>query len=151
MENEIRLAFEGLLASGSGTSEPSYLAIIVVFTTVVATMAAMRKAVELASELNARIALVVPQVVPYPLPLSSPPVLLGFNENRFRRIAGATPVETVVRLYLCRDREAVLKTALPRQSLVVVGGRQRWWPTAEKRLARRLQGAGHDVVYVETE
>ena len=59
----------------------------------------------------------VPQVVPYPLPLESPPVLIDWNERRFRVIADESPVETTVRIYLCRDRletlTAVLKPELP--------------------------------------
>jgi len=47
---------------------------------------------------RARITLLVPQIVPYPLPLTSPPILLDFNERRFRLIAEQAPVETTVRL-----------------------------------------------------
>ena len=56
--------------------------------------------------------LVVPQVVPYPLPLTSPPVLMDWNESRFRVIASESPVETKVALYLCRDRVETLTAVL---------------------------------------
>jgi hypothetical protein len=36
-------------------------------------------------------------------------------------------------------------------SIVVLGGRKRWWPTREKKLARQLRRAGHEVVFKETE
>ena len=112
----------------------------------------LRKASSLASSLNCRINLVVPQVVPFPLPLASPPVLLDWNEKRFRVIAGTSPVETTVQIYLCRDRVHTLLKALAPRSLVVVGDRKRWWwPTPEKRLARELRRAGHKVILTETE
>jgi len=114
-------------------------------------LAALRKAGDLANRLSGRITLVVPQVVPYPLPLTSPPVLLDWNEKRFRVIASESPVETTVLIYLCRDRLKTLTTELSSRSLVVVGGRKRWWPTAEKRLARKLRRAGHEVLFAETE
>jgi hypothetical protein len=130
---------------------PTRLNIAVVFTTVDATLAALRKAGALANRLGAHITLMVPQVVPYPLPLESPPVLIDWNERRFRVIAEESPVDTTVRLYLCRDRVAALLNALSPQSMVVLGGPKRWWPTSETILARKLRNAGHEVILVETE
>jgi hypothetical protein len=121
--------------------------ITVVFTSVEATLAALRKAGTLASKLHARIILLVPQIVPYPLPLTSPPILLDFNERRFQLIAEESSVETTVRLYLCRDRRNMLKGALPPHSVVVLAGPKHWWPTAESRLARGLRNDGHEVVF----
>ena len=95
--------------------------------------------------------LVAPQVVPYPLPLTSPPVLLDWNERRLRVIANQSAVETIVRIYLCRDCWQALAQVLRPHSLVVVGGRERWWPTREGRLARRLRRAGHEVILTRTE
>ena len=128
------------------------LNIAVVFTCVESTLAALRKAGALAESLGARITLVAPQVVPFPLPLESPPVLLDWNENRFCAIASESPVETTVRLYLCRDSVETLKGVLSPKSLVVIGGRRRWWPfSQEKRLAATLRRAGHEVIFTETE
>jgi hypothetical protein len=131
---------------------PGLLEVAVVFTSVEATLAALRHAGGLAHRLAGRITLLVPQIVPYPLPLESPPVLIDWNERRFRTIAETSPVDTTVRLYLCRDRDETLQNALERRSLVVVGGPRRWWRfTSERRLARRLRRAGHEVVFIETE
>jgi hypothetical protein len=105
----------------------------------------------LAESLGARITLVVPQVVPYPLPLTSPPVLLEFQENRFREIASESPVDIRVHLYLCRDGLETLKKVLKPRSLVVIGVRKRLWPTREKSLVRKLRRAGHEVIFTETE
>jgi hypothetical protein len=127
------------------------LNIAVVFTSVEATLAALKEAGRLADSLHARVELIVPQVVPYPLPLQSPPVLIDFNEKRFRIIASQSPVETIVRIYLCRDAAETLPKVLRRGSLVVMGGRHRWWPTREKAMARILRKAGHEVVFKELE
>ena len=109
------LAIEKLLKPATGfpkreveNEADQKLNIAVVFTSGDATLAALREAGKLASSLGARIKLVVPQVVPYPLPLESPPVLVEFNEKRFRVIASESPVETSVHIYLCRDRKSVV-------------------------------------------
>lgn len=150
------LAFEGLLAPELHGPErcgvldtDSRLEIAVVFTSIQATLGALKRAGVLAARLNARINLVVPQIVPYPLPLDSPPVPLDFSERRFRVIAKESSVETTIRVYLCRDRDATLSTVLKSHSLIVIGGRKRWWPTAEKGLARKLRRAGHEVILTE--
>ena len=152
------LAIEKMLAPATGQpSRPSVkeadrrLNIAVVFTSVESTLAALKEAGALDTSLGARVTLLVPQVVPYPLPLDSPPVLIGFNETRFRLIASQSPVETTVRIYLCRDSLETLTNVLNPASIVVIGGRKRWWPTREKKLARQLRRAGHEVVFKETE
>jgi hypothetical protein len=132
------------------------LNISVIFTAVDPTLAALKCAGRLAGDLGARISLVVAQVVPYPLPLDRPPVSQEFSERRFRVIAGESRVETNVAVYFCRDRMATLKAVLRPHSLVVVGGRKRRWsrawaPTREKRLARELRRAGHEVIFSEME
>jgi hypothetical protein len=128
----------------------SRLNITVVFTSPDPTIAALKRAGDLAESLCARITLVVPQIVPFPLPLTSPPVLLDFQEKRFREIASESPVDITVRLYLCRDGMEILKNLLTPHSLVIVGGRKRFWPTLAQRLARRLRKAGHEVIFAET-
>jgi hypothetical protein len=157
-QKEMSLAFEKILAPATGRPEqPSTteadqkLNISVVFTSVESTLAALKEAGGLASSLGARITLLVPQVVPYPLALETPPVLIEFNETRFRLIASQSPVETTVRIYLCRDGLETLTNVLNPGSIVVIGGQKRWWPTREKKLARQLRRAGHEVVFKETE
>jgi hypothetical protein len=44
----------------------------------------------------------------------------------------------------------VFRWLLLRRSLIVIGGRRRkWWPTAAERMARRLTGEGHDVIFAD--
>lgn len=153
------LALERLLSPLTGlpgrraqSETESRLNISVVFTSVEATLAALKEAGALAKTLGAHITLVAPQVVPYPLPLTSPPVLIDWNERRFSVIAAEGKVETTVQIYLCRDRLETLMTVLKPQSLVVVGGRRRWWwPTSEEVLVRTLRRAGHEVIFTGTE
>lgn len=156
--NKMSLAIEKLLVPATGQpARPAAqetgprLNISVVFTSVAATLVALKEAAALASSLGARITLLVPQVVPYPLPLESPPVLVEFNEKRFRVIASESPVETKVQIYLCRDPFETLTLVLNASSLVVLGGPKRWWPTPEGRLARKLRKAGHEVILKKTE
>ena len=151
-------AIEKILAPSTGhpkrpstTEADQKLSIAVIFTSVESTLSALKEAGTLACSLGARITLLVPQVVPYPLPLESPPVLLEFNERRFRLIASQSPVETTVRIYLCRDGLEILTNVLSPGSIVVIGGQKRWWPTREKKLARQLRQAGHEVFFKETE
>jgi hypothetical protein len=137
----------------SGPEETDHrLNISVVFTSVESTLTALKEAGTLASSLAARITLLVPQLVPYPLSLESPPVLVEFNERRFRVIAGQSSVETSVRIYLCRDRFQTLRSVLGPGSIVILGGRtRRWWPTRDESLARQLRRAGFEVIFKPTE
>lgn len=144
-----RVPVPGYLAPPTIEETGARLNVAVVFTSVESTLAALRKAAALANRLSGRNTLVVPQVVPYPLPLGSPPVLLGWNKKRFRAIASQSPVETTVLICLCRDPLEALIAVLSPRSLVVIGGRKRWWPTAEKRLVRKLRRAGHEVIFAE--
>ena len=153
MASRIQPVFEKFLIPAPATRETSpRLNINVVFTSVDATLAALKEAGRLADRLAACITLVVLQIVPYPLPLTSPTVSVEWNERRFRVIANKSPVETIIHLYLCRDRFETLLSVLKRGSLVVVGGRKHWWRrTPEKALVRTLQRAGHEVIFTGTE
>jgi hypothetical protein len=139
----------------SGVHEPEIstrakLEIIVVYTSVKATLAALRTAGSLAQGLGAGIHLIVPQVVPFPAPLDQPPAAKSFTERRFRTIADASPVATRVDILLCRDwKDTLLRTLRPRSVVVLAGGRRRWWPSRERRLARELEMRGHQVVLAE--
>jgi hypothetical protein len=152
------LAIEKILVPATGQfSRPPVeeagqrLNIAVVFTSVESTLAALKEAGALAGSLGARITLLVPQVVPFPLALETPPVLIEFNERRFRLIASQSPVPTTVQIYLCRDSLETLTNVLNPGSIVVISGKKTWWRTRERKLARQLRRAGHEVVLKETE
>ncbi|MBI4910010.1 MAG: universal stress protein [Acidobacteria bacterium] len=144
--SESRLLFEIPLARQATTSA---LDVHVICTNIPGTIQAIEHAAALAKDLHARIRLLVPQVVHYSLPLDSPPVLVEFSESRYRRLAERLDVEVDVEIYLCRDATETLMHRLAEHSLVVLGGRQRWWwPTQESLLARTLRRLGHEVAFV---
>lgn len=100
----------------------------------------------LARGLGARVTVHVAQVIPYPLELKSPPVSVQFAEEQLLTLAGEQPVETNIQMYLCRDLTETIRRVLKPDSVVVIGGRKRWWPTPEQRLAGILRRDGHHVI-----
>jgi hypothetical protein len=131
----------------SGTDKR--LEILVIFTDAPGTSAAMQMAERLAKKLAAHIRLLVPYEVPYALPLTKPAVPVEFLERQMRNLARNTNLEVAAQIYLCRDKKRALDLLLTPNSLVVVGGRRRWWPTAAERLARGLQKHGHNLLFAE--
>ena len=126
----------------------SKLSLTVVFTNIPATLAALRQAGELAYEQGARIRILVAQIVPYPLPIDRPAVDPKFNARHFRTVWGNGMIDTQIDVRLCRDRSVAIAQALHPQSIVLIGGRKRWWPTHAQRLAMKLSLAGHHVIFV---
>jgi hypothetical protein len=125
----------------------SSLEIVVLHTKAKETLRALKMAGELACGL-APIRLLAVQVVPYPLALNAPQVSVEFLESRFSKMASEAVVDASVDIRLGRDAGGVLESALSPRSVVVIGGRRRWWPTARMRLARRLERLGHHVVFM---
>jgi hypothetical protein len=138
------LVMERIFYPVSGeAAEPT---IAVLFTTAETTRPALRTAAALAVRWNARIAVIVPQVVPFPRQLADSPVAIDFNEGQLVELTRQLPVETTVTVYLCRDRQDTLLSVLPPHSIVVIGARRHFWPTAEDRLAKALRAASHEVI-----
>jgi hypothetical protein len=127
------------------------LEVVVVDTGIRETLEGLRIAAELAAGLAARIRILIAEVVPYPLPLDASPVANGRYLRRLRTVAEGCRVDTLLDVRLCRDATEAIEAALPVRSLVVITGRRLWWPTREKRLARRLTRLGHQVFYREME
>lgn len=128
------------------------LVVNVLFTSPEATAAALESARSLAQDLGAVIRLRAPIVVPWQLPQDRPAVPLRFTENLLRELVSLLDIdafEPSIHLYLCRDRSEALSEILSPNSLVVMGGRKRWWPNEEKRLAKELSAAGHRVVFAD--
>jgi len=150
--NQILLASRewSAIQEAAPEAEPrAKLEVNVVFTNRQGTLAALEAAGNLARSLGARINLLAPQIVPYAFPLTRPPVSIQFTEQRLLDLAyqGAQgPLETNVQVYLCRDTRQALLQVLKPKSLVIIGGRARWWAAKEGRLARILSSEGHQVV-----
>jgi hypothetical protein len=157
---EYSVKYSGRVEHGAGveaTVRPTYkiskkqaLEVVVVFTSTQGTLAALKQAGELADQLNARIRVIEPQVVPYPLPLEAPSTTPLFRSRQFRTLAPHHAIATRLEVLLCRDRQECLLEKLPPESIILIGGRKRWWPTPESKLARLLSRAGHHVLFVTT-
>ena len=120
--------------------------VAVLYTSPEPTLAALRTAQQLRRPHGAPVRLLVVLHVPYPLPLSSPPVPVGFTELQMRRLASQVSADVRVEMYLRRDRREVLSGCLKPGSLVVLGSKRKLWGNTEQKLARWLQQNGHSVV-----
>ena len=138
---------------GEGTEcrPPGRFEVNVIFTDPQATVAALKTAGTLARDLGACVRVRAAIPVPYALPLDEPPVSVPFTE---RLLSGLVcrleqgDFEPTIHLYLCRNQVEALLQVLTPNSLVVIGGRKHWWPTAERRLADALRSKGHRVVFI---
>jgi hypothetical protein len=127
------------------------LEVNVIFTDPQATVVALKTAGSLARDLGACIRLRAAIAVPYALPPDQPLVSVPFTERLLfdlvcRLELGA--LESSAHLYLCRDQVDTLLQVLRPNSLVVMGGREHWWPAAERRMAKALRSKGHRVVFI---
>ncbi len=125
------------------------LEILVIYTEAPGTLAALRMAEGLTQKLDAYIRLIVTYEVPYTLPLTQPAVPVQFLEDQIRQLARKTKLDVAAEIYLCREKKRALESLLEPHSLVVVGGRKRWWRTADERLARVIRRHGHDLIFAE--
>jgi hypothetical protein len=150
--------YKGLTAARRVNSEtaegpgPRDLVVNVIFTDPEGTALALETAGSLAGSLGASIQLLAAQAVPYRLPLDEPQVSVRFAERLLSDLVDGLDqdaFETSARLYLCRNRLETLMRVLRPNSLVVIGGRKRWWPTAASRMARALRSKGHQVVFID--
>jgi hypothetical protein len=132
----------------SVVSQQGTLEVVVLHTKITETLHALKTAAQLAQDLSARIRLLVLEVVPYPLSLDQPDVALPHTQRRFRTLAANASIETTVDIHLVRDPQKVLDSILEPHSIVVMGARRAWWPSANRRMAKRLERLGHHVVYV---
>jgi hypothetical protein len=128
--------------------EQGRLGVNVLFTTHAGTLAALRSVSRLGASLNVLPNVLMPYVVPYSLPFDWRAVPEGFLEEKIRALSRESPTALRVRIYLCRNTRETLRRILQPRSLVVVGGRRRWWPSHEQRLVRALKKSGIDVIFV---
>jgi hypothetical protein len=141
-------------SASRGTAEglrPGRLEVNVIFTNPQATAAALKIAGSLARDLGACIRVRAAIAVPYVLPLDNPPVSVRFSERLLSDLLCGLELdafEPSVHVYLCRDRLQTLSSVLVHNSLVVIGGRKHWWPTAESGMAKALRSRGHRVVFI---
>ena|SRR5579871_1416082 len=133
-------------AEGTYPQAAADVRITVLFTDMKRTRRALQSAVKLAQDLNASFEIVVMRVVPYPLPLDRPPVDPAFTERQVLELVEDLPIRAAVHIYECREPQEALLRVLPAGSIVIAGFGNRWWQRAERRLAKTLRDAGHNVV-----
>ena len=88
-------------------------------------------------------------VLPYPSPLECQEGIRKRLETELTAVARSSPAAIRIKLVFARDREDAYLGLLQRQSLVVMGAKDRWWPTREERLARKLAARGHSVALIK--
>jgi len=136
-------------SEGAEERLPRRLEVNVIFTNPQATVAALKTARSLARNLGACIGVRAAIAVPYALPLDKPPVAVRFTERLLSDLVRRMELrnfDSSVHVYLCRDQVETLLRVLGPNSLVVIGGRKHWWPTAGSRMANALRSKGHRVV-----
>jgi hypothetical protein len=138
---------------GRALSESS-LRLTVVFTSVPGTVAALVRAGRLARDLDLSLTLMVPQVVPYQVPVTSPPVAVSHTRQMALALISESNLnacEINVQICLCRDRLECLSRLMSARSIIFVGGRDFWWRTRERKLARALRALAYEVIFVDQE
>lgn len=124
--------------------------IVVVATTDDGTTAALREAKRLSAQfVSARIVVLVPRVVS---PLTPPdgPREDAVMTRQYRELVSRAGAEAAVHVCVCRRHDDMLRSMVSKQSIIVVGGRCRWWwPTSEEQIARNVKRMGYSSCFVE--
>jgi hypothetical protein len=123
--------------------------VYVVYTSFDDTLAAVRVAAGFAKAMDVSVTLVHFRTVPYALPVDAPSGISPVETDSFTARLRAEGLDVRVRVCLCRDERQAIPLAFTRPSLIVVAGRRGWWPTASDRWRRRLEAAGHLVVFAD--
>lgn len=143
-----------LLGENAEASGIGQLQLNVIFTEPKATALALTKAMALAEDLDACIHIRAAIAVPIRLPLDQPHVSIPFMQEMLSRLVTSITYnvpempEIGIDLYLCREQSGAFLEVLNPNSLVLIAGPKRLWPTAETRMAKCLQAEGHRVLFI---
>ena len=143
------LFYETSSPNGPKGSIGRRLEVTVIFTSAEPTIAAIDRACALLSGLGGSVSLVDAQIVPYPLGLGEPPVSLDFLKQRLQAITNKSQLDIAAYVYLCRSPLEMLLSLLAPGSIVVIGCWKNWWPSWERKLAKRLVRAGIHTLLIE--
>jgi len=124
------------------------LELVVPYTSPALSAQALSAAAELAQGFEAVVTLIAVYVLPYPAPLECQQGIRTRLEAELAAVARTSSAAVRLKLVFARDRSRAFCDLLPRRSVVVMGTKQRWWPTPEERFARKLARAGHSVALV---
>lgn len=125
--------------------------VYVLFTDVEGTLRAVRAARDLVPPPDGRVTVVHLRPLDFGAPLDDPPGISPAETDAFCDRLGDEGLDGAVdvRVCVCRDARLALTSVIDPHSLVLVGGHHRWWPTGADRWRRRLETAGHLVVFVD--
>ncbi len=124
-------------------------AVYIVFTTIDETLAAVRIADALGIAMGVPLTLIHFRVVPYPLSVDAPAGVSPVETHAFAQRIREEGIDLRVRVYLCRNEARAMPMAFRGHAFIVIGGRRSWWRTPAERWRRRLEAAGHFVVFVD--
>lgn len=124
-------------------------AVYVLFTSIDDTLAAARVGHRIATAMGVPLKLVHFRTVPYGVSVDHPSGVSPVETDQFIAQLRREGIDARATVYLCRHQRQAIPMAFKRRSMVVIGGRHRRWPSAEERLRRHLEGAGHYVVFVD--
>ena len=125
--------------------------VYVVLTSREDTLAAARVAAVVAKAMGASVTLVHTCNVPDSLSSRDAEEPPGADAQACLSCLRSEGIEARARVYMCPrgERLRAIPSAFRNRSLVVIGGRRSWWPTDAERLRRRLEAAGHLVLFVD--
>jgi hypothetical protein len=127
----------------------SQLCVYVLATSDAGTRAAMGAARSYATGLDARVVVVVPHVVSYAGSMEDAAMPASKEAADLRDAARDLGCDAEVVSVLCRSRNDVPAAILPRDALVLIGGRSgHWFPQPCQRMATRLARAGYRALFV---
>src|SRR5262245_28622416 len=127
------------------TTAPGVLQLVVPYTTPELTRAALRHAA-VCRDLDVQVSLVDVQVVQFQCSLDQPPIDKEHSHRRLHKLLAESHVPGFATVLYTRDWMEGFRRVLGSNALVVIATRNRWWPTREKKLARALTKAGHQVM-----
>jgi hypothetical protein len=134
----------------SASNSNSRLELNVVFTTHAGTRAALVATTAWQSCLDARIVLWYAFGVPHAFPLDSPPVSPAFTEQRLTGLAlnCCADREIEIQICHCRGERECLGSIIRSGSIILLGGRKRWWRTNEEGLTRFFDSRGYRALFI---
>jgi hypothetical protein len=124
--------------------------VYVLYTDVEETLCAVRVADQLASAIGGGVTVIHFRMFGFAEPLDHPAGPSPVEAAAFTAGLAAEDCDARVRVCLCRDARQAIRSVIDRHSLVVIGGRRRWWPTPSSRWRRTLEEEGYAVVFVPT-
>jgi hypothetical protein len=122
--------------------------IYVLFTSLEETLHAVRVAGRLASAIGSGVTVIDFRAIGFGAPLDHPAGLSPVETDAFRARLAEEDGDVRVRVCLCRDVRQAVRSVIDGRSLIVIGGRRHWWPTASTRWQRIVEKEGYVVVFV---